>query len=148
VKKVLALALPIVLVLALQAQSRLAPPQSLRLSRPAPATTAVDRGREVYGRYGCAMCHGADGSGGFANENAETEGKVPGVLYVAEGYTKPELRRLLLDGTPVVGKTDPEGPQPPYRMPGWRGHMSDGDVADLVEYLWSLYPASEGQSWR
>jgi len=110
--------------------------------------TAVVRGRAVYGRYGCTACHGADGKGGFANANAETEGKVPGVIYVAEGFTRPELRKKILDGFAAVGKKDPNGPRPPFRMPGWAGQMTDREVADLVEYLWSLYPKSETQKWR
>ena len=37
------------------------------------ADTAIERGRVVYARYGCAMCHGADGKGGFKNPNSETD---------------------------------------------------------------------------
>lgn len=111
-------------------------------------STGIERGRLVYRRYGCAMCHGVDGKGGFTNQNAETDGKVPAVVYVAEGYTDRELRLRLLDGTPTVGKADPKGPRPPYRMPGWRGHMTDQEVDDLVLYLRSLYPKSAGEKWR
>ena len=125
------------------------PPQAIRPAATAPAEdTAVARGRTVYARYGCAACHGADGKGGFANANAETEGKVPPVIFVAEGFTRPELRRKILDGFPTIGKKDPQGPRPPYRMPGWAGQMTDDEVGDLVEYLWSLYPKSETQKWR
>jgi mono/diheme cytochrome c family protein len=109
---------------------------------------SVGRGRAVYASYGCAACHGTDGKGGFANTNAETEGKVPGVTFVAEGFTRAELRKKILDGFPTVGKKDPNGPRPPYRMPGWAGQMSNAEVGDLVEYLWSLYPKSEAQKWR
>lgn len=112
-----------------------------------PATPEA-RGRLVYARYGCAMCHGAEGRGGFSNPNAETDGKVPAVIYVAEGYTPAELEKLLLDGTPTIGKADPNGPQPPYRMPGWRGRMTQAEVRDLVRYLMSLYPKDAAQSWR
>ena len=125
------------------------PPRAIRPAATAPAEdTAVARGRTVYARYGCAACHGADGKGGFANANAETEGKVPPVIFVAEGFTRPELRRKILDGFPTIGKKDPQGPRPPYRMPGWAGQMTDDEVSDLVEYLWSLYPKSETQKWR
>ena len=125
------------------------PPQAIRLEPGAPAEdTAVARGRAVYARYGCAACHGADGKGGFANPNAETEGKVPPVNFVAEGFTRPELRRKILDGFATIGKKNPQGPRPPYRMPGWAGQMTDDEVRDLVEYLWSLYPKSESQKWR
>jgi mono/diheme cytochrome c family protein len=128
---------------------RPAPPQLIRRALEPPASdTAVARGHVVYARYGCAACHGADGKGGFANTNAETEGKVPPVIFVAEGFTKRELRRKILDGFATVGKKDAQGPRPPYRMPGWAGEMSDREVSDLVEYLWSLYPKSETQTWR
>jgi mono/diheme cytochrome c family protein len=129
----------------------------LELRAPAPVpvrapfvagATAIERGRAVYLRYGCSICHGQDGKGGFANPNAETDGKVPGITFVAEGYTRPELRKKILDGLATIGKKDAKGPRPPFRMPGWAGQMSDADVADLVEYLWSLYPKSEGSKWR
>lgn len=123
-------------------------PSAVRAAAPEVAATPEARGRLVYARYGCAMCHGADGRGGFANPNAETDGKVPAVTYVAEGYTPAELERLILDGTPAVGKADPNGPRPPYRMPGWRGRMREDEVRDLVRYLVSLYPESAAQSWR
>lgn len=110
--------------------------------------TAIARGRTVYAQYGCAACHGADGKGGFSNPNAETEGKVPAVIYVAEGYTRGELRRKILDGLATIGKADPKGPRPPYRMPGWVGQMTDAETAALVEFLFSLYPKSETQKWR
>ena len=110
--------------------------------------SAIERGHAVYARYGCSICHGPDGKGGFSNPNAETDGKVPGITYVAEGYTRPELRKKILDGLATIGKKDPNGPRPPYRMPGWAGQMSDADAADLVEYLWSLYPKTEKSKWR
>ncbi len=123
-------------------------PSAVRAAPPEVAPTPEARGRLVYARYGCAMCHGPDGQGGFANPNAETDGKVPAVIYVAEGYTPAELERLILDGTPTVNKADPNGPHPPYRMPGWRGRMREDEARDLVRYLMSLYPASAAQSWR
>ena len=129
-------------------QMRAPAPQPVRAATAVSNDTAVGRGHAVYDRYGCAMCHGADGKGGFANPNSETEGKVPGVTYVAEGFTRRELRQKILDGFAAVGRKDPNGPRPPYRMPGWAGQMTDAEVADLVEYLWSLYPKSETQKWR
>jgi mono/diheme cytochrome c family protein len=108
----------------------------------------VVRGRLVYEKYGCVACHGNEGKGGFANPNAETDGKVPGVTYVAEGYTRAELRRKVLDGLATVGKKDAQGARPPYRMPGWAGVMSDAESTDLVEYLWSLLPKGTSDKWR
>ena len=123
-------------------------PRLVRAPEPPAAATAVARGRQVYLRYGCSACHGAEGKGGVANANAETEGKVPAVNYVAEGFTRRELRKKILDGFAPVGKKDPNGPRPPFRMPGWAGQMTDAEVGDLVEYLWSLYPKTETEKWR
>ena len=52
----------------------------------------VERGREVFRKYGCAGCHGADAKGGVPNPNAKTAEQVPGLIYVADGYTKDELK--------------------------------------------------------
>ncbi len=123
-------------------------PQTVRGAAAGAPNTPVARGHEVYSRYGCAACHGDLGKGGFANANSETDGKVPGVTFVAEGYTKGELRKKILEGLATVGKKDPKGARPPYRMPGWAGQMTDAEVADLVEYLFSLYPKSAGDKWR
>jgi mono/diheme cytochrome c family protein len=124
---------------------QLQPPAPQTVLEPAAtADTPIVRGRAVYGRYGCPACHGDDGAGGFVNLNSETGGKVPGVTFVAEGYLKSELRAYLLKGNATIGKEDPNGPSPPFRMPGWAGQMTAAEVADLVEYLWSLYPESAG----
>ncbi len=128
-------------------QTRPPAPQAVRLTA-ADGQTAVLRGHAVYARYGCAACHGDDGKGGFANPNSETDGKVPGVIFVAEGYTRSELRQYVLRGQATIGKANPNGEQPPYRMPGWAGQMTDQDAGDLVEYLFSIYPKSEGEKWR
>jgi len=146
----LAIAPMVALGVALLARAEMqpAPARAIRASRAPAASESVVRGREVYSRYGCAMCHGADGKGGFANANAETDGTVPAVVYVAEGYTRAELKLRLLDGTPVIGKADSKGPQPPFRMPGWRGQMTETEVSDLVEYLFGLQPKGAEAKWR
>lgn len=123
-------------------------PRAIRLASAEAPVAADARGRLVYERYGCAMCHGTDGKGGFPNPNAETDGKVPGVIYVAEGYTRAELRRKILDGVVTIGRADPNGPPPPFRMPGWKGQMTTPDIDDLVEYLFAVYPKSAAETWR
>ena len=147
-KRVFVAAALLVLAYGARVQMRSPAPHTVRVAPATSADTAVARGRAVYERYGCVACHGSDGKGGFANLNSETEGKVPGVTFVAEGFTRGELRKKILDGFAAVGKKDPNGPRPPYRMPGWSGQMSDAELGDLVEYLWSLYPKSETQKWR
>ena len=64
-----------------------------------------------------------------------------------KGYSKGELRKYLLKGNPSIGKEDPKGPRPPFRMPGWSGQMTEGETADLVEYLFSLFkPEGSGKT--
>lgn len=132
------------------ARSLLLPPgpTAVRAEEAAPADdTPVARGRLLYHQYGCVMCHGEDGKGGRENLNAETEGKVPGVVKVAEGYTEAELVRLLRRGTARIGKADAAGPVPPYRMPGWGDRLTDDQLRDLVRYLVSLAPPP-AKGWR
>lgn len=136
-------------VVMLRAQLRPADPQIIRVDSPRPADgTAVARGKLLYERYGCVMCHNADGKGGFANPNAETDGKVPAVIFVKEGYTPAEVAEVIRNGKPRIGRADPKGPVPPYRMPGWRDRLSTQDIDDLTEYLMSLYPTTATEKWR
>lgn len=144
-----ALAAIVLSVVALRAQLRPPDPRSVRLTPEAPAEdTAEARGKLVYEHYGCVMCHGADGKGGFANPNAETDGKVPAVIYVQEGYTAAEVADVIRRGKAWIGRGDPKGPTPPYRMPGWHDRMSNQEVDDLVRYLMSLYPKTASEKWR
>ncbi len=113
-----------------------------------PSDDPVERGRLVYAKYGCAMCHGEAGKGGVANPNAETGGRIPALVRVGEGYTTDELRQLILRGTATIGKANRNGERPPYRMPGWRDRMTDADARDLVQYLFSLLPKTSEDKWH
>ncbi len=137
----------VVMGLGVKAFTRLPAASAVPAAARPPGEAPAVRGRIVYERYGCGLCHGTDGKGGFANPNAETAGKVPGVIYVAEGYTEAELRKRILDGLATVGRADPKGPRPPYRMPGWASQMSGREIDDLVQYLMSLYPRSAEEKW-
>ena len=107
------------------------------------AVNALERGKAVYLKYGCAGCHGANGEGKVPNPNAKTAQQVPGLQYVAEGYTKDELRKRILDGQREIPLMDPRKPSPPLYMPAWREKIKEGDLADLMEYLISLAPKGE-----
>lgn len=145
------LAAVLVLVLGFGVRAYLGPsdPQAIRDPTPAASeSTPVARGKVLYERYGCALCHGADGKGGFLNSNAETDSKVPAVIYVKEGYTPAEVAGVIRNGKPHIGRADPKGPVPPYRMPGWADRMTEPEVTDLVQYLMSLYPKAAAEQWR
>ena len=105
--------------------------------------TPIERGKAVFKKFGCIGCHGRDALGGVPNPNAKTKQQVPGLKFVSEGYNKAELRKRILGGQKEINKLDLKGPQPPLYMPGWAGKISDGELADLVEYLMSLLPKEE-----
>ena len=104
---------------------------------------AVERGQAVFRKYGCAGCHGRAGAGGVPNPNAKTAQQVPSLKYIADSYTKPEVRKRILNGQREIPVLDPKRPAPPLYMPPWRGKISESELTDLVEYLLSLFPKEE-----
>ncbi|MBV8215906.1 MAG: cytochrome c, partial [Verrucomicrobia bacterium] len=116
--------------------------QKVAMSLPS-ALGPVERGHEVYRKYGCAGCHGADGKGGVPNPNSKTAELVPDLIRVAEGYTKDELKDRILKGQREIATLDPKRPPPPLYMPAWAGTIKDSEVDDLVVYLLSLKPKGE-----
>jgi mono/diheme cytochrome c family protein len=103
----------------------------------------TERGHEVFRKYGCAGCHGADGQGGVPNPNAKTAQQVPSLKFVADSYTKAELNKRILNGQREIPPMDPKRPPPPLYMPAWRGTINEAEIADLTEYLFSLMPKDE-----
>jgi mono/diheme cytochrome c family protein len=103
----------------------------------------VERGREVFRKYGCVGCHGPEGKGGVPNPNAKTAQQVPALTYVADGYTKTEVVKLILNGQHEIAALDPARPAPPLYMPAWGSTIKEGEIDDLVAYLFSLKPKGE-----
>jgi mono/diheme cytochrome c family protein len=103
----------------------------------------VERGREVFRKYGCAGCHGTDAKGEVPNPNAKTAEQVPGLLYVGDGYTKEELKARINKGQREITPMDAKRPLPPLYMPAWRGIIQDAELDDLADYLMSLKPKDE-----
>jgi mono/diheme cytochrome c family protein len=121
-------------------------PQSIRAAvKPAP-DAPVARGRLVYERYGCMLCHGPDGKGGLANPNALRDAKIPSLLETADTFTLPEVEQAIRFGRPRIDRADEKGVVPPYRMPGWRDRMSDQEVNDLAQYVLNLAPKGAKKS--
>ncbi len=144
----LAVAGLVLAVFSVRAVERAPLPVPLHLPPVATGAGPVQRGRLVYARYGCSMCHGAEGRGGVSNPNAETAGVIPALTRVADGYTDDELRQLILRGTPTIGRANPKGARPPLRMPGWRDRMTDAEARDLVAYLMALAPKTADEKWH
>ncbi len=112
-----------------------------KFNKPPSYPNKIEAGRASYQKYGCAGCHGRDGEGGVKNPNAQGN-LVPALMYVKEGYTLQELKEYILKGV-IPQKANPELPGPPLFMPSWKGKISDQELNNLAEYLFSLYPKEE-----
>ena len=123
-------------VIASGIRARWAKPDALRgaIAPPYAASGPGDpkRGAAVYGAY-CSSCHGADGRGG-SNGSCVVE---PSYLaLVSDQY----LRTTVIAGRPELG------------APDWRGNipgkpMSPEDVSDVVAWLDSQRPPSQGEAY-
>jgi mono/diheme cytochrome c family protein len=51
-----------------------------------PDQEAVQRGKLVYDKYGCFVCHGNEGSGGVKNKNAATGGMVTALTFTSRAF--------------------------------------------------------------
>ena len=103
----------------------------------------VERGREIYVKYGCTGCHGPGGHGGVPNPNSKTAELVPDLLRVADGYTRDELKARIMKGQREIAPMDPKRPPPPLYMPAWGNTIPVTEIDDLVSYLISLKPKGE-----
>ncbi|MBI4386657.1 MAG: c-type cytochrome, partial [Elusimicrobia bacterium] len=109
--------------------------QNLLLDRKVPtlAKNNIQRGRQVYARYGCAVCHGPAGKGGIPNPNAQID-PIPPLNRVAEGFTEEEVKTVVREGR-IPGAKDPDGIQPQLWMNSWKNLMDEEELDALVDYL-------------
>jgi mono/diheme cytochrome c family protein len=139
----------VVVVAAARTFGRPPAPQVIRVAATPAPDTAVARGRLVFERYGCTLCHGPEGKAGVANPNALRNGKVPAIIDLADAYKPSEVAQLIRSGRHNVDRADAAGAVPPYRMPGWDDRLSEHDVNDLVQYLMSLVSKdAKTKSWK
>jgi mono/diheme cytochrome c family protein len=113
-------------------------------AKPRPKATyanAVEYGRALFQEFGCVGCHGPEGIGGVYNKNMDLGEEVPSLVYVAQGYSRQELKEIIRQGR-FPGRADRHGPSPALWMPAWGEKLSDEQVEALVEYLLSLSPES------
>lgn len=101
-----------------------------------PFLSPIERGRQVFQRFGCNGCHGDGGKGGWPNPNA-AGGVVTSLLGVREGYTEEELKEKIRQGAVPISE-DITKPAPPFRMPAWGDRISQEEMGDLLSYLRSL----------
>ncbi|MBI2069135.1 MAG: c-type cytochrome [Elusimicrobia bacterium] len=124
--------------------------------------SAIERGRYVYNKFGCAGCHGIDAMGGRRNFNAQGPGQDPEaadqVAEMAKGkepdlketmgtFTREELKHKIQKGVPStdIVRFKADGPTPPLYMPAWKEKIKGQDLEDLVTYLLSI--AKKGEEW-
>jgi mono/diheme cytochrome c family protein len=118
-----------------------------RHTRKLPPADPLQFGRQVYERYGCALCHGDDGKSGIRNANAKTAEKIPSVVFAADSYKPEELKQLIRRGQPNIDKMHPDGPPPPFKMPSYGAWINEPELAALQKYLFSLMPKNEEEKF-
>lgn len=106
----------------------------------------VKRGEVLFVRAGCIGCHAYNGAGGYPNNNVQGN-QIPPLTFVADGYSKEELKARVRDGVEPE-KADPAGPDPLIKMPKWGEILSDNELEAVVEYLYSLRPqTAKAEQW-
>ena len=99
------------------------------------------QGQKAFALF-CARCHGADATGGHA-DNGIVTGSLVDPAYLAL-ISNQGLRSIIIGGQPEQG------------MPDWRNHLSgsatrpmtDREIADVVAWLASHRSATPGQPYR
>jgi cbb3-type cytochrome oxidase cytochrome c subunit len=109
-----------------------------------PEDAAIAAGQQDFARFGCAGCHGTQLQGGVPNPNAQGE-QVPSLLHVSDDYTKDEVIEIIRNGR-MPPLDNASGPTPPLYMPAWKHLLSDEDIHQLVEFLWSKQQ-KKADSW-
>ncbi|HEV2473475.1 MAG TPA: cytochrome c, partial [Chthonomonadales bacterium] len=104
-------------------------------SLPTQQDASIAAGRMDFARFGCAGCHGTELQGGVPNPNAQG-GQVPSLLHLSDDYTKDEVLEIIRNGR-MPPLDNVKGPTPPLYMPAWKHLLSDEDIHQLVEFLWS-----------
>ena len=102
-------------------------------------TSAAEKGRAVFQKYGCAACHGIRGLGGIHNKNMDIGEEVPSLRYVSDGYTREELKEVIRKGR-FPARASSKEPTPPLWMPAWGDKLSEEELEAVVDYLISLHP--------
>lgn len=99
-------------------------------------------GKEVHTIY-CSACHGKEAQGGVKNPNTH-EGAIPALVRSKESFTVNEISRLIVEGK-IAERKNPDGAIP-LNMPAWQGILSEGELASVIDYLFSLMP-EEVDDW-
>ncbi len=109
-----------------------------------PSASAIVAGKESFTRFGCVGCHGMELQGGVPNPNSQG-GEVPSLLHVSQDYTKDEVLTIIRNGK-MPPLQDPAKPPPPLYMPSWKNVLTEEEINQIVEYVWSAQPKG-AESW-
>ncbi len=109
-----------------------------------PEDAAIEAGKSNFARFGCAGCHGTELQGGVPNPNAQG-GQVPSLLHLSDDYTKDEVIEVIRNGR-MPPLDNASGPTPPLYMPSWKHLLSEEDIHEIVEFLWSKQQKAK-DSW-
>lgn len=102
----------------------------------APRPGQVARGATLARHLGCEGCHGPGGTGGVANPRSD-EREIPaltGGTWMMYVESEQEIREWILDGRPARLSDAAAGPDALIEMPSYRGHISEGELDDLVAW--------------
>ena len=115
------------------------------------------RGRAVAERLGCFGCHGVDGAGGVATFAPELD-EIPSWHFATFSRfveSRAEIREWIMDGMPARMRASKEEQDRVavqlIRMPAYRGHLDDEQLADLIFYVEAVAhaaPPDEGTPAR
>jgi mono/diheme cytochrome c family protein len=107
----------------------------------APPEGPATQGKEVADRLGCFNCHGPQGRGSPPNLRA-FKGYIPawdGADFTELARNDDEVREWILDGRPKRLENHPVARfflgRQPIQMPGYRGHITDAEVEQLLAYI-------------
>lgn len=120
---------------------------NLLLDHAAPAMpkNPLEKGKVVYQRYGCGVCHGVNAMGGVPNPGSQVD-PIPALNRVAEGFKEDEVKAVILNGRNATPK-DVNGIAPRLHMNSWKTLMDQEEVDALTDYLFSLMPKGEKSEW-
>ena len=115
-----------------------APPAAGVVLRP-DDTATVARGQAVYVQH-CAVCHGANLEGQPNWQQRKADGRLPAPPHDASGHTWHHSDEQLFELT-KLGPARLAGGGYQSDMPGYEGILGDSDIAAVLSYIVSTWPA-------
>ncbi len=112
-------------------------------AKPPPRTTDAAQlalGKKVYEAH-CKQCHGAKAEGHPSWRMQGPDGKYPPPPLDGGGHAWHHTNAVLTD---VIKNGSPGGMG---NMPGWKGKLSDREIAAVIDWFKSLWPEEAYEIW-